>query len=387
VRVVLLTRSLELGGAERQLCLLARGLKARGHDARVVSFYPGGPLTAMLTEAGVPVASPGKAGRWDLAGFAVRLTGLLRAGSPQVVYGFLDAPNLAAAWLKPWLQGAKVVWGVRASDMDLNRYDWFARLVGRLPALTAGRADLIIANSSAGAEQARRRGLPGSRLLVIPNGIDTARFVPDQASGLVWRTRWGVAPGEDLVGLAARLDPMKDLPTFLGAAAIMREARPGARFVVVGGGPQDYAEGLKALGRELGLAGALTWAGPQTDMPGIINALDLCVLSSAFGEGFPNVVGEAMACQVPCLVTEVGDAAWVAGEAGLAVPPRQPEALAMAALSLLAQTPEQRLALGRRLRARVVENFSLEWMVAATERALAGFLAAEDGPGSIPPLV
>jgi glycosyltransferase involved in cell wall biosynthesis len=372
VRIALLTRSLELGGAERQLCLLARGLKARGHEVAVVSFYPGGPLTAMLDEAGVAVASPGKAGRWDLLGFAGRLAGLLRAGSPQVVYSFLDTPNLAAAWLGPWLKGAKVVWGVRASDMDLTRYDWFARLVGRLQALSAAGADLIIANSRAGAEQARLRGLPGNKLLVIPNGIDTARFHPDPAAGRPWRERWGVAPGEDLVGLAARLDPMKDLPTFLGAAAITREARPGSRFVVVGGGPADYAEGLKALGRELGLAGALTWAGPQTDMPGIMNALDLCVLSSAFGEGFPNVVGEAMACETPCLVTDVGDAAWVAGEPGLAVPPRQPEALAMAALSLLAQTPEQRLALGRRLRARVVENFSLENMVGATERALAG---------------
>jgi glycosyltransferase involved in cell wall biosynthesis len=376
VRVTLLTRSLELGGAERQLCLLARGLKERGHAVAVVSFYPGGPLQALLDQAGVAVASPGKAGRWDLPGFAGRLAGLLRTGSPQVVYSFLDTPNLAAAWLKPWLKGAKVVWGVRASDMDLTRYDWFARLMGRLPSFSAAGADLIIVNSRAGAAQARLRGLPGKKLTVIPNGIDIARFCPDAAAGRLWRERWQVAEGEDLVGMVARLDPMKDLPTFLGAAAIMREARPGSRFVVVGGGPADYAQGLKALGRELGLGGALTWVGPQTDMPGIMNALDLCVLSSAFGEGFPNVVGEAMACQVPCLVTRVGDAAWVVGEPSLAVPLRQPEALALAALAVLAQTPEERAALGRRLRARVVENFSLESMVGATERALAGLLGA-----------
>jgi glycosyltransferase involved in cell wall biosynthesis len=375
VRITLLTRSLELGGAERQLCLLARGLRERGHAVAVVSFYPGGPLTAMLDEAGVAVASPGKAGRWDLPGFAVRLAGLLRARAPEVVYSFLDTPNLAAAWLKPWLKGAKVVWGLRASDMDLSRYDWFARLMGRLPAFSAASADLIIVNSRAGAEQAGLRGLPMAKLTVIPNGIDTARFRPDPAAGRLWRARWGVAEGEDLVGLAARLDPMKDVPTFLGAAAIMREARPGSRFVVVGGGPADYAQGLEALGRELGLTGALTWAGAQTDMPGVMNALDLCVLSSAFGEGFPNVVGEAMACQVPCLVTKVGDAAWVVGEPDLAVPPRQPEELALAALAVLAQTPEQRAALGQRLRARVADNFSLEGMVAATERALAGVLA------------
>lgn len=97
-----------------------------------------------------------------------------------------------------------------------------------------------------------------------------------------------------------------------------------------------------------------------------MNALDLCLLCSAFGEGFPNVVGEAMACQRPCLVTEVGDAAWVVGDPALVVLPREPSALAV--------PPEERAALGRGLRARVVDNFSLERMVQTTEQALAGLL-------------
>ncbi len=374
MNITLLSRGLDQGGAERQLCLLAAGLKARGHEVSVVSFYSGGALKSLLDQAGVPVLCPGKRGRWDLAGFAWRLLGLIRSTRPQILYSFLDTPNLAASWLRPLLPGVKVVWGVRASDMDLTRYDWFARLAHGLLKVSAFGARLIIVNSRAGAEHQRRRGLPAARMTVIPNGIDTALFKLDLQAGQAWRARWGVAEDDDLVGLVARLDPMKDLPTFLKTAAQMQAARPGLRFVVVGGGPEGYAAELYSMGREMGLERALIWAGPQTDVPGIMNALDLCLLSSAFGEGFPNVVGEAMACQRPCLVTDVGDAAWVAGDPGLVVPPGQPSTLAARAQQLLAQPPEERAALGRRLRARVVDNFSLERMVRATEQALLGLL-------------
>jgi glycosyltransferase involved in cell wall biosynthesis len=168
---------------------------------------------------------------------------------------------------------------------------------------------------------------------------------------------------------------MKDHDTFLRAAALMRGQRPETRFVCVGGGPAEALSRLKALAGELGLSETLIWAEARGDMPAVMNALDLLVLSSAFGEGFPNVVGEAMACARPVVVTRVGDAAWVAGRPELTVAPGDPEALARAALAVLDQTPEVRQALGRELRARVVESFSLKAMIATSEDALSGLLA------------
>lgn len=375
MRLILLTRSLELGGAERQLALLAAGLHRRGHRVTVACFYPRGPLLAELDAAGVAVVGLGKRGRWDLLGAGRCLRRLAGETKAQVVYSFLDTPNLLAALVKPFCPGLKLAWGVRASDMDLGRYDWFAALMARLPRLLAGRAEVIIVNSRAGAAVASARGLPAGRLVVIPNGIDTRRFAPDPAAGLAPRREWGVGPDQPLVGLVARLDPMKDHPTFLRAAALVRAQRPEARFVCVGGGPAEALARLKALAGELGLSETLIWAGPRTDMPSVHNALDLLALSSAFGEGFPNVVGEAMACAKPVVVTRVGDAAWVAGRPELVVAPGEPEALARAVLAVLDQPPERRQALGRELRARVVEGFSLRAMIAASEEVLSGLIA------------
>lgn len=363
-------RSLALGGAERQFCLLAQGLLARGHQVSVLSFYPGGTLEAQLKTAGVPLVELAKGGRWDLLGFARRVRRWLRRERPQVLYSFLDTPNLLAAWLKPLCPGLKVAWGVRASDMDLKRYDWFARLSHRLLDFSARGADLVIVNSRAGAGILARRGLAAAKLKVIPNGLDVAAFTPDPAAGAGLRAQWGVGPQAPLLGLVARLDPMKDHPTFLRAAASLLPRFPGLRLVCVGGGPAGLARELKALAEELGLGQALVWAGQRRDMPAVMNALDVCVLSSAFGEGFPNVLGEAMACAKPCVVTAVGDAAWVLGRPELVAPPGQPEALAQRLAGLLEMPVAQRAALGASLRARVVEEFSLERMIARSEQAL-----------------
>ncbi|MFZ5584426.1 MAG: glycosyltransferase [Thermodesulfobacteriota bacterium] len=375
VRLLLLSRSLELGGAERQLCLLAAGLKARGHQVDVACFYAQGPLMAELASAGVRVHPLGKSGRWDVLGAILALRRLAARLRPQALYSFLDTPNLLAALTRPLRPGLKVAWGVRASDMDLTRYGRFAALTARLLPHLAWGADVIIVNSQAGAEVAAARGLPAGKLVVIPNGIDTERFAPDPAAGAPVRAAWGVDPDETLVGLVGRIDPMKDHANFLRAMARVRERLPGLRLVCVGGGEAGLAE-LKALAASLGLADRLTWAGPRQDMPAVMNALDLCVLASAYGEGFPNVLGEAMACARPVATTRVGDAAWVVGRPELTAPPKDPAALAAACLGLLARPAAERQALGLALRRRVIEEFSLAAMVQASERVLCALIRA-----------
>ena len=370
MRIAFLTRSLELGGAERQLCLLARGLLRRGHQVSVLVFYGGGPLQAELQAAGVPVIDLGKAGRWDLLGFAWRLRTWLRQERPQVLHSFLDTPNLLAAWLGPLCPGLKVAWGVRASDMDLTRYGWFARLSHGLLGFSARGAAAVIVNSRSGAALLKSQGLPAAKLKVIANGIDVRRFQPDAEAGARVRQAWAVAAGAPLLGLVARLDPMKDHATFLKAAALILAERPQARFVCVGGGPADLAQALRAQARGMGLEPALIWAGARRDMPAVMNALDVCLLSSAFGEGFPNVLGEAMACAKPCLATDVGDAAWLLGRPDLVASPGDAAGLARRGLDILALTAEERQRLGQELRQRVTGEFSLERMLDVSEKAL-----------------
>lgn len=365
-KAMLLAPSLETGGAERQLVLLANGLARRGHDMHVALFRKTGPLISELDPA-VRLHDLGKGGRADLVGFSLRLRGLLLRTGPRVVYSFLTVPNLAAALMKLSGVPAPVAWSVRASDVDPRRYGPLSRVCYRLERMLSGLADGIIVNSEAGAAHCARQGYSRLRMDVVRNGIDTARFVPDRARGRELRRRWFPDGCASLVGLVARLDPMKDHPTFLRAVQKASAMNPGLRFVCVGHGPLE--EELKAMSARLGLSKVLVWAGAHSDMPGVYNALDMLCLSSV-SEGFPNVLGEAMSCGVPCVTTDAGDAALVVGETGAVAPRRDPEALARTMLAQLERLEREGDGLRWACRARVEANFSVERMVAATEALL-----------------
>lgn len=370
LRIALLIRSLNYGGAEMQLTILANGLAQMGHPVSVFVFYPNGPLCERLSPE-VVVRCLGKRGRWDVMGFLRSLFQVLHEEQPDVLYSFLPVANLMACLARLCSPGLRLVWGVRASDMDLARYDWLSKLTYWLERRFSWYPRLIISNSAAGRRYAVSRGFPDDgRFIVIPNGIDVDRFQPGAGQPSAVRAEWGVSPGEILVGMVARLDPMKDYPNFLEAAARVERAEPGVRFVSVGAGPEDYAAVLKAHARSLGLEKRIIWAGPRSDVSAVYNALDLLVSSSAFGEGFSNVLGEAMACRVPCVATDVGDAREILGDSGVVVPPSNPEALASGILALLDRSRLERASLAASARKRIAENFSTEAMVRLTEAAL-----------------
>lgn len=372
-RIVFLARKLDQGGAERQLVTLAKELKNRRHDVQVVLFYSGGAYDSELADAGVPVHFVWKRGRWDVIGFLVRLVRILRRLQPAAVYSFLDAPNILSAMLYPAMGSPRLIWSIRAAGMEMRHYDWLIRLISRLEAGLSWTADVIVANSYAGSAWAVSRGFPAARMAVVENGIDTERFRFDRNGRELFRREWKVGADETAIGLVARFDPMKDHETFLRAAATLAKDHGGLRFVCVGGGPGDYVRRMRQLSEFLGLDRLITWAGPQSDMPAVYSALDIASSSSSFGEGFSNAIAEAMACGVPCVVTDVGDSARIVGTLGEVVPPRDPDAFA-AALGEMIRRLEKEADLGRRARERIIAEFSLERMVTRTEQILYGEL-------------
>ena len=365
MKICFLLRSLNYGGAERQLVLLSKGLLQRGHDVVVATFYSGGPLEEELREAGVRIRPLHKQGRWDVLTFLFRLTRVVREERPDVLHGYLGDPNNVSVVLKPLFPRVRIVWGVRCSMMDSKQYDWVAGLSTKLSCRLARFADAIIANSLAGCEYHVAMGYPAEKTVVIPNGIDTERFRPDSVARTRIRSEWGVTEREKLIGLVGRLDPMKDHPIFLEASALLMKKRKDTRFVCVGGGPDEYRTRLQTLAKSLGLEERLLWVGTREDMPYVYNALDIAV-SSSYGEGLSNVICEAMACGVPCVVTNVGDSAWVVGDQGEVVPPKNPVALMNAIENLLNQKaydPAQ-------IRQRVVDQLSVSSLVTKTEHML-----------------
>jgi len=371
VKILILTQTLAVGGAQRQLTLLAKGLRARGDDVAIASFYrSASPFAEQLAAAGVRLIWLGKRGRWDIAGFVLRLLGVFRRERPRIVHGFLPVANIAAVLAKVVAPGTRVVFGVRASNMDLARYDWLAGLSYRIEGLLARFADLAIANAEAGRAAAVARGFPEGLIEVIANGIDCDRFRPDREARARLRAELGLAADDIVIGMVARTDPMKGHPVFLEAAAVMLAKRRDLRFLCVGDGPPAQCRRLVEQAEALGVGKQLIWLSQRADAESVLNALDLLVLPSLFGEGFSNVLAEAMACDRPCVATDVGEARAIVGDTGVIVAPGDAGALAAACLALLARTAAMPATGGAGPRARILALYSSDRMVERTAAAL-----------------
>jgi glycosyltransferase involved in cell wall biosynthesis len=370
VRFLFLTRSLNYGGCERQLVALAKGLWERGTSVTVATFYPGGPLRREVESTGVSVESLEKRARWDVLGFFWRLIRLVRRIQPTILHGYLATANILTVLLKPFFPSVKIVWGLRASNMELERYGWVDQVQSWVECKLSHFADAIVVNSYAGCDYAARQGFPRDKMVVIPNGIDVDRFYPDPVSRHRIRQAWGMADGEHLIGLVGRLDPMKGHDTFLKAAALLARERDDIKYLCVGNGPEDYKRMLVVLSEELGLGQRLIWVRASDDVGAIYNALDLVTSCSSYGEGFSNVIGEAMSCGRPCVVTDVGDAKRIVGDTGYVVAPGNPAALASAWQVALEAGGTEKARRGQRARERIIEHFSLERLIEETARLL-----------------
>jgi glycosyltransferase involved in cell wall biosynthesis len=244
--------------------------------------------------------------------------------------------------------------------MDLRQYGYLEKLESCIAVTLSRFPDLIICNSHAGRAFHQRQGYRSKRIVVIPNGVDVQQFCPNAGARREVREQWGIAPGEVVIGLVARLDPMKDHATFLRAAATVAGLRRNVRFVCVGDGPSHYRDRLIEEAHRLGLDEQLIWAGAQSDMNRIYNALDFSVSSSAFGEGFPNAIAEAMATGVPCVVTDVGDSAAIVGDLGWVCAPADSAALGAAIIAGVDAMPHDCAA----IRSHVVRCYSVSALLA-----------------------
>jgi glycosyltransferase involved in cell wall biosynthesis len=364
VKVVFLIRSLDRGGAERQLVLLAHGLQRLGHHVSVLVFYGGGCFEPELLASGIQVAVIGKRSRWESLSFLRRARLCLASEKPDVIHSYLGGANIVAATLKPWLSNVKIVWGLRAARLAFRESDLLSRLSAWAEVLLSRVPDLIIANSEAGKRYATRVGFPEGALAVVPNGIDLRKFNIDSESRGRFRSTFGISNHEVVIGRVGRMDPVKDYPGFLRMASIIAKQNPGIRFLCIGGGSNEYVAQLRALASDLGIGGSVTWAGAVDEMPAAYNSLDLLV-STSVSEGFPNVLLEAMACGVPCVTTDVGDSKQIVEGTGVAVAYGNDQELADACLKLLSSLPDK-----QRVRKRIVDHFGLEQLVCRTEQHL-----------------
>jgi len=335
LKVVFLIRSLTIGGAERQLTLMARGLVDRGHAVSVVVFYRYGALESELAGTSVDILSPRKVGRWDLLGFIVRLIRLLREQRPDVIYSMLPTSNVLAFFCRFFCGKVPLIWGIRATQMEPASYDWLGRMMQFVQSCLIGRVDAAVANSRAGMRVMQLAKVPATRVRLIRNGIDSTHFLRRSEARAGIRKGLGVESSAFLIGFVGRLDPMKGHPVFFQAASILLCRFPHVRLVVVGSGADAVEMQLKQMAVQLGIADAVVWRSSMPDMPGFYSAIDLLCSASVYGEGFSNVLAEAMACGCRCVATNVGDSSDIISIWGALVPPSDPIALARAIESVV----------------------------------------------------
>lgn len=374
LRVCFLINSLNPGGAERQLCELVKHMDPERFEVMVVVSYDPARADAadlyrqVAGQPGVTLVSLHK--RHGPLGYLVslpRLAAVARRFGPDILHGYTEGnfPML----LVGGLLRLPVVWGIRRTSRDRARIDPVSRAMEAVAAPLSRFVDMIIFNSEAGRANHAAMGLRSRRMCVVPNGFDVERFRVDPDLRRAQRTAWGLPEGVPLVGIVGRLDPVKGHPAFLRAAADLAGRHPEVQFVCVGSGPVAYAQRLRDLAAGSGIGDRVLWAGTCTDMTSVYNALDLLVLAST-DEGFPNVLGEAMACGVPCVTTRVGDAAVLVGEVGLVVEPGDAAGLAVAASRLLAEPAPDRERRARAARERVCDRFSVEALARTTGQLL-----------------
>lgn len=376
LRILFVITDLEVGGAERMLLKLVSRM-APSNELAVVSLTGRGSMATEFESAGAAVTALGMTGALSLPAAVARLARRLRAWRPQLVSTWMYHADLVGGLAARIAGPRAVAWNIRNSDLSSAHTSRATRAVVRANALLSGTLPRKILCCS---DTARRihveLGYRDDRFQLIPNGFDLQQFRPSAEARASVRRELGLREDDVLIGLVARWHPHKDQPGFIRAAAALGQRHPDAHFVLVGDRCDDGNPELARLVQEAGLAGRVHLLGLRSDIPRLTAALDIAT-SASIGEAFSNTLGEAMACAVPCVTTDVGDSAYIVGDTGAVVPPRDPLALAQAWAGLLDMPDAQRRETGERARERVSREFEIG---AVTRRYETAFRELIHGP-------
>jgi glycosyltransferase involved in cell wall biosynthesis len=359
MKIVFITTGLGTGGAEVMLLKLLKQLRALTIQLHVVSLGGKGDLGHLFSQAGIPLQAfqmrPGVAFFKEF----IKLVGFLKQLEPDVVQCWMYHADLIGGIAARCAGVPRVAWGIRNSNLDPIKTKWPTRMVAKCCALLSNYIPTKIVSCSHRARDYHiALGYVASKFVHISNGFELDVYKPNSIFHAEVRSELLVPAGFYVVGLVGRYDPQKNHLGFLEAAAEIKKHMPEVIFVLVGANVDQNNSELVEKIKKLGLRENTRLLGKRTDIPRIMGALDV-LASSSYGEAFPNVLGEAMACGVPCVVTDVGDSATIVGETGKVVAVDDMAGLAVGILELIRMPAAQKIELGQRARQRVLEYFDI----------------------------
>jgi glycosyltransferase involved in cell wall biosynthesis len=361
IRVAICITNLEIGGAEVVLCDLLSRLP-EDVEATVFTLIDGGPIAERISALGIEVVGLHMRRGVPSLGALIRLVRALRGLRPQIVHTWLYHADLLGGVAARVAGVPHVIWHLHNSDLSLARVSLSTRMVARVCAVLSRRVpDVILCCGEQVRTVHAALGYRSDRMEILHNGVDAERFAPSRPDRASVRQELGWAPGVALIGLVARLDPQKDHATFFVAARLLMESGSDASFILAGRGVDPSSEQVREWRDGLPHPDRVALLGQRGDVPRLMAALDIAT-SSSRGEAFPVSLLEAMACGVPCVVTDAGDSREIVGDTGVVVPPGDPAALADGWLRLLALPEPERRELGVRARGRVLAHYTIDEM-------------------------
>lgn len=332
--------------------------------SEVVSLTDIGPIGKRIRQQGILVRCLGMRRGLPNPSAVLKLAMWLRHSKPDVIQTWMYHADLVGGIAAKLAGDIPVIWGIRHSNLEAGSNKrstiWTARVCARASRWLPTK---IICCSNASRQVHTAIGYAPEMMVVIPNGFDLDTFRPDPGARISVRRELGVQNETPLIGLIGRFDPQKDHHNFVMAAARLQSHQPAPHFLLCGDGVDTQNDVLNRWILQAELTERFHLLGRRGDISRLVAGLDIAASSSSCGEGFPNVIGEAMSCGVPCVVTDVGDSAMIVGDTGYVVPPRNSEAFADALNKLLSLSPQARMDLGQQARRRVKKNYSLSDIV------------------------
>ena len=371
IKTLHIITGLSTGGAEMMLYKLVSGMDRSQFDIYVVSLTDIGPVGEKIQKLGIPVVGIGAKRGWkgffSFSGF-FKLLRIVKSYEPNVIQTWMYHSDLIGGLVGKLLK-IPVIWNIRHSNLS-PKYNkkttiWTAKICAKLSKILPKK---IICCSYASKNVHSKLGYDENKMIVIPNGFDLSAFLPDKQGREKVRRELGIDDETIVVGFAARFDPQKDHKNFFEAAGIVHKFYPNVHFLLCGDGISWENKKLREYIEKSGVKNVTYLLGRRDDMKSIYNAIDVLSLSSFYGEGFPNVIGEAMACEIPCVVTDVGDSAIIVKDAGFVIPPKNPKALGEAIIKIIEMGEEERREMGARARNRIINNYSIEKVVNSYEQ-------------------
>ena len=363
MKIVHVITSLNTGGAERALYNLLQGGLNENSENHVISLSDKGTIGPQIEALGVPVITLDMPiGRPTLTGI-IRLRQAIKELQPDLIQGWMYHGNLAATLARFFSPNKPIlIWGIRHSLYEIKTEKRLTQLIIRANRSLSKSPDVILYNSQLSQQQHEQFGFFARNGRVIPNGINLKQFQFSESERMRVRAELGIPEDALVAGHVARFHPMKDHSLFLQAAVDIARRFNSFHCLLIG---RDIKLTNKDLKKHIPkeFENRFHLLGEYRDVAGVMSAMDIFALTSEWGEGFPNVLGEAMAIGLPCVTTDVGDSALIIGDCGKVIEPKDKTALTAMIESFLNLSVTDRRLIGEQARHRIEENFSLDAIV------------------------